>query len=492
MQRDLPIAVLSAYILLVAGTASAAQGSAYDLNGDGRSEQVVGLAYFTDRGGNAARAVAVLPGDEKRLLGRPRLITQESLDIPTDERGSFGASVTAGDFDSDGHADLAIGVPGGGPRPEGNPFEAPGRVVIAYGSSSSVAGGRHEFVEAPQQAGGNSIRFGSELVAGDLNRDGFDDLVVTAGRDEPQFHLVFGGPVGLSDSGRRAFPRPPRARNRGGPNALALGDADADGHPDLFQANLGLPSYGDDGSPRPGYVTLAPGTGEGPQAANAFRPKLVGGARSLALGDVTGDGYADLVTGTRFEKYVNNDRARPRDYPSGIVRIWRGGPEGPSGKPIVLSEDTRGVPGRPQPSGGFGASVAVGRLDGDRFADIVIGSDGIRSPRTGAEGRVLVIRGARRGYAKDGHRALVPGRGALPGGRRTQAFGEIVSLLDYDGDGRLDLSVSERTREGVVTVLRGARKGFFTGKRARRFKLARLGFKQTDLGFLRLGRAGSS
>jgi hypothetical protein len=475
------------------GHALAATALPYDLNGDGRQELVVGLQQF-----GGLDSVAVLSGSAERLVDDPRLLTEESLGIPEDERGyGFGDSLASGDFDGDGMADLAAGVLGGGP-PRESDGDAANRVVVMYGSASGDYS-RAGVVEGPPLADDQTYsNFGAEIVAGDLNRDGFADLVVRHGPGEPYIHVIFGGPDGLADSAGQTFSRP-EGPQQTGLDPLALGDANGDGHLDLFEADRGYPfRFYDDGfleeRPRPGSVNEARGTADGPVAAYVFRGEVVGGAFSLALGDVTGDGYPDLVTGTTFDKYY--DERRWRDAPTGVVRIWRGGPSGPGGKPILIDEATPGVRGKRLPRGDFGRSVAVGRLDGDRFADIVVGAEGHACcpPGPRRRGRVFVIRGGRKGYAKTGHLTLTPGEGGIPGGRRTRGFGSAVSLLDHDGDGRLDLSVAHSVRIGRtgVIVLRGTQRGLFTPDGAEQFKIARLGLTAGEHAAMCLGRVGSS
>lgn len=193
----------------------AAEALPYDLDGDGRQELVVGLSDAS---------VAVLPGSAERLVGSPRRITEESLGVPEDERGYvFGEALTSGDFDGDGRADLAVESRGGGPRPDGDRSSAAGRVVIVYGSDSEGAP-RVRFIEGPSLPEGESYsEFARKLVAGDLNRDGFDDLVVSGQPGEPYFHLVFGGPGGLADSAGRTLARPEGALERGGIFPVVLG-----------------------------------------------------------------------------------------------------------------------------------------------------------------------------------------------------------------------------------------------------------------------------
>jgi FG-GAP repeat len=78
----------------------------------------------------------------------------------------------AADFNNDGFADLAIGVPGEGP--------VGGAVNVLYGTAAGLTGtGAQLFTQigdAPEFAGG----FGSVLAAADFDHDNFSDLAIGA------------------------------------------------------------------------------------------------------------------------------------------------------------------------------------------------------------------------------------------------------------------------------------------------------------------------
>ena len=81
-------------------------------------------------------------------------------------------------------------------------------------------------------------------------------------------------------------------------------------------------------------------------------------------------------------------------------------------------------------------------LDRDRYADIVVGAPGENNSR----GRVTIIRGGPAGYARNGNRSFGFETRGVPGSskRGDRSFGRAVSLLDFNGDDRLDLALVDR------------------------------------------------
>lgn len=98
------------------------------------------------------------------------------------ERGdNFGFAVHSNDFNGDGRADLAIGVPG-----EDNPRNNEGGVVVLYGSPDGLEPGVGPAQFITQESGGILAKgedgdlFGAMLTSGDYDADGFADLVIGA------------------------------------------------------------------------------------------------------------------------------------------------------------------------------------------------------------------------------------------------------------------------------------------------------------------------
>lgn len=165
------VVALSSGMLLASPAEAAAAARPYDFNGDGFPELVVGAPDL--RVGSVPRAggVVVLPASARGLSLTERVISQSSRGVPgASESGDrFGDAVASADFDRDGYADLAVGQP--------RENDGVGAVTVVYGSSRGLDTSRSRRV-APASAGG----FGSALVAGDYNRDGFADLAVGAPR----------------------------------------------------------------------------------------------------------------------------------------------------------------------------------------------------------------------------------------------------------------------------------------------------------------------
>jgi hypothetical protein len=153
-----------------AATATAVASAGADFDNDGFADLAVGVPGENDFSG----AVNVLYGSGGGLTGTgAQVFTGVS---GTTIVGSFGSAVAAGDFDNDGFADLAVGAP----FEDVGTAELAGAVSVLYssGGALSTAGGRL----FTQVAGSVEARdlFGLALGSGDLNDDGFDDLLAGA------------------------------------------------------------------------------------------------------------------------------------------------------------------------------------------------------------------------------------------------------------------------------------------------------------------------
>ena len=91
---------------------------------------------------------------------------------------------------------------------------------------------------------------------------------------------------------------------------LAHGDVTGDGHAELFEAAPGFPRFVDD-PPQPGHVAVAFGRETGPQDFEWVAQGMHGGPAVLAIGDVDGDRYRDLVAGVPVNDFVGEDDRGP-------------------------------------------------------------------------------------------------------------------------------------------------------------------------------------
>lgn len=443
----------------------------YDFDGDGRSELVLGLAYS-----GAAGAGVVL---DRRGDGTLDPIRPAAAGVPPPYDGAehFGRSIASGDFNGDGHADLAASVPG-------RDF-----VAVIDGTGGGLNGGAVERVHA----GGVRIEgpFGSRMLAADMNRDGYDDLVIGAPEADP-------GPEGsgfvqVTFGGAKGFDSRPKPVLRGSAlesldrfgTALRVGDINGDGNLDLVE---GAP----DALGVTGHGTYCRGTRNGPAACVPLVGPKSNGTSGLAVADVNGDGFDDIVQGDayveRFDTAVG-----------GEVRLWLGSRDGPAKTPLVISQRRPWVPGDDEPGDEFGASVGAGRLDRDRFADIVVGAPG-ESRETDAGiafdvGAVTILRGGKTGHAAAGHASFAKSHG-IPGtpvaGER---LGSSVVVLDIAGNRRPDVIVkaaADRLEDSLFVIQAGT--GVFARGETRVWRALRRGVKvaNPDIGETRIGRGPES
>ena len=147
------------------GFGSALAGA--DFNGDGFDDLAVGLP------GEDGGSVIVIYGSANRLTSQGNQRWRQGDDGILDraEGGNgFGSALSAGDFDGDGFADLAVGVPG-----EDN---SQGVVHAIYGAPGALSSEGNQLLRQDISRPENNDRYGSSLTSGDFNDDGADDLAI--------------------------------------------------------------------------------------------------------------------------------------------------------------------------------------------------------------------------------------------------------------------------------------------------------------------------
>ncbi|MDX2645639.1 FG-GAP-like repeat-containing protein [Streptomyces sp. PA03-1a] len=409
------------------------------------------------------------------------------------------------DFNGDGYPDLAIGVPGG----TAGGKTAAGYVAVVPGSAAGPrTSARRTVSQSTAGIPGSSEtgdRFGARLASGDLDRNGYADLIVVAPgenasalEDTGRITILWGGSSGFT----RGTSLPGSGAYKGtGFAGLAAADVNGDGRLDIVTGNRGDESGGlsvalgpfapgrapaalttvtDDGIPHfVGRIRLAVGDIDGDgrtDAAVAYNGLDGGGTaylrgteaglvrapswygettgEALAVGDFDGDGRADVAVGGAGFGIHDTEEPWVPEHPlptraGGIVRVLYGSAQGPAATrpPVDFAQDTVGVPGSDEAGDRFGAALAAADLTGDGRADLAVGVPGEDVGTVADAGSVTVLPGSPSGLTATGARALHQDSAGVPGGNeRGDGFGGTsgcgLLLRDLNRDGRADLSVA--------------------------------------------------
>ncbi len=438
--RSLPLSAVGACLALA--IVPVAEGRPYDFDGDGRQDAVLGMPGWSTGGTPNAGAVAVISVGDAGNAAHAVVLLEEGNSLPGTAEGddAFGTAASSGDFDADGFADLAVDAPGDE------------TVFVVSGHPDGL-----------QLTRATALPISGELLAADLNGDRHSDLIVGAlGADlsrsddygAGRVDIFLGGPGGLGMTPATKLRRPRRDDDGFGAE-LAVGDVDGDGRPDLVEGAQGSPED-TDGEGVPGHLSYCHGSPSGPRRCRALGSQLGGGPTALEIADVNGDGYGDVIAGHPINRFVIDPGY---DDPPGALRIWLGSRTGPQGPPLTITQNTPGIPGRSKGQDEFGASLVTADVDGDKYADLVIGAPGENNGR----GRVTLLRGGPNGYATAGNSTLQEGRAGLPGARHVDdRFGHALTLLQHDTARGPDLVIGA-PGDQAVTIVSGLRAGRFAG-----------------------------
>ena len=346
----------------------------YDFDGDGYADLTVGVAGEDLRGTKNVGAVQVLYGSASGVTARDQLWHQGRKGVKgvLERQDRFGWALASGDFDGDGYADLAIGIP----------FENVGKtknagaVQVLYGSRTGLTA--HDQVWHQGKPGVPGVNeeedlFGRDLAAGDFNGDGYAELAISLGEDNGFVVILNGSTSGLASDGalrlrqgKAGLPSQPDGYEAFG-RALATGDIDGDGSDDLA---ISVASEAD--NPHtveiPGsavHVLLGSPTGVSATGSQYIVPADLGlpdywQMGDTALADFNGDGFDDLVLSSNVS--------------SATVAVLHGHADGlhPAALPAAGTPGTDAKWAIQWWNDNYGPDVAPGDLTGDGNPDLAV------------------------------------------------------------------------------------------------------------------------
>lgn len=366
------------------------------------------------------------------------------------ERCSVAGSsngVAKGDFNGDGFADLAIGVP----DEDIGSTEDAGAVNIIYGSANGLTTGAgvpasqfwsENTAEVPRGAETND-HFGESLAAGDFNGDGFSDLAVGI-PSKRVITTIFGVQT-----------------THNGAGAVAI----------IYGSSHGLTAT-DSSVPDTQYCDL-----KDADPAGVIHYAGAHFGRSLAWGNFNGDetggkSIGDLAIG--IPNAGLNDLFGNNASPN-VGAVW-----------VVLGDSTDGLTlsgSLPllgdQTDSRFGNAITSGNFNGDNFSDLAIGASSELVVKPGPTlsfvdfaGKVFIVNGSSsaanltNGSNNFAQVWTQESPGILGIAEKNDHFGDALAARDFNGDGKSDLAIGvplenidQKINAGVVNVIYGSNSG---------------------------------
>ncbi|MEU6377606.1 FG-GAP-like repeat-containing protein [Streptomyces sp. NPDC046909] len=341
------------------GEAFGIQLSKGDLDGDGRTDLVIGhTSTRTD--------AVVVWGGANGLSG--------GTSVPA-------ASTQTGDFDGDGKQDLVLFR--GGRSGMDDPFGTKATVWTGPLSRSGSPAATKPF-------GPTDLTYYDVVgsAAGDVDGDGRDELAVSIYYGDGGYGSKFYRPAATGDAFTSATDTAPESEG-----GAAFGDVNGDGYGDFVR-----------GDQNKSTITVALGSAGGLSPASTWKtysqntPGVPGGREtvdyfgsSVSVGDINGDGYEDVAVGAPGEELGYNDGA-------GVVDVLYGSRNGLTGKGAqAFSQNTAGVPGAVETSDSFGGSVRLLDINGNGYADLAAAA----TYENAGAGAVWSLRGRPTGVVTD-------------------------------------------------------------------------------------------
>ncbi|MBL0055232.1 MAG: FG-GAP repeat protein [Chitinophagaceae bacterium] len=414
--------------------------SAGDVNGDGYSDVIVG-AYFFSNGQGGEGAFYVFHGSATGMNTTPALMVESNQ-----ASWQMGYSVSsAGDVNGDGYGDILVGAPF-----YSNGQSSEGACFIYLGSATGLSSTPALTLEEDN----TNARFGQSVAgAGDVNGDGYSDIIVGAPAytnvegGEGAFFMFHGSASGINATAVSVV-ESNQASAQFGWSVAPAGDVNGDGYSDVI---MGARLY-DNGQTDEGIFNVYHGSGSGINTTPVT--SVEGNTNNLYLGysvapagDVNGDGYSDVLVGaTGYSNGQGNE---------GEFLVYPGSASGVSTTASASAESN-------QVNAAMGNSVGcAGDVNGDGYSDILVGVPGYSNGQSN-EGAAFFYPGSASGINPAVNTVL---ENNLAGSTLGTA---VAGAGDVNGDGYSDVVVGSmgysnvESTEGAAFVFHGYAAGLST------------------------------
>ncbi|MEH2125357.1 MAG: hypothetical protein V7K44_13545, partial [Nostoc sp.] len=432
--------------------------SAGDINGDGIDDLIIGATYADPNSQREAGESYVVFGSNSSFEASFNLSSLNGSNgfvingIDSGDRSGISVS-NVGDINGDGFDDLIIGATYADPNGQRDAGES----YVVFGSNSgfgasfnlsSLNGSNGFVINGIGAYTGSGVSVSS---TGDINGDGFDDLIIGAGNP---CYVVFGSNSGFGASfnlsslnGSNGFV----IRDFSGVSVSSAGDINGDGIDDLI---IGASNADPNGQSSAGesYVVFGSNSGFGASfnlsslngsngfAINGIDADDRSGISVSSAGDINGDGIDDLIIGA--------SNADPNGQPyAGESYVVFGSNSGfeASFNLSSLNGSNGFVINGIGANDGSGVSVSsAGDVNGDGFDDLIIGTNSIDYGSQFQAGRSYVVFGRSSGFGAGFNLSSLDGSEgfAINGINSGDRSGSSVSSAgDINDDGFDDLII---------------------------------------------------
>jgi ankyrin repeat protein len=327
-----------------------------DIDHDGYEDILIGAGSQEELG----RAYLYWGSDRDSMDAKPdKIFTGEN------KKGSrFGYGSAIYDIDNDGYDDIILGA-------YWYPGDATGRVYLYYGNKKESMDTSYDLIFTAEKA---KERFGYIISCGDVDNDGYGDMVIRSGADQCPAYLYYGANKSNMDAKVDVVFEAPSRRYKWGHGLLCV-DQNGDGYDDIL---IGATGYNDwQGRAYLFYGSSKRSLDTDPDMI--FDGEVEGSLYGVreACGDIDGDKVNDLIIAAsgcgqrvgRVYVYWGKELAAPNPKPG-----------------MILTGEN--------PNDEFGARIACGDVNNDGFDDLIVAA---LAYKAGAkQGRVYLYYGGPR------------------------------------------------------------------------------------------------